>query len=229
MDSSIERKFYSLVAKFEGGKLHRNSNESDITTGYGIYRGAHPNASIFSYIDKLAMSINIFTPSNEWTKDEINSVNHVLSYNEEAKEKEYQLTVDFYRDYFKKVDYEGVPDLLNAAYKLIYINGTKIANKALQSTYNAIAKIVGETNVLKVDGLIGSGSKSAFKEFNSFIEYNSEVVTDYTLLAYFISYAKSFYIDISTDELPTTGTDKHLRYLQGWDNRCNTILETLRF
>lgn len=224
--------FLELIKKFEGGKLHRNSGETDITTGYGIYRAAHPNATVFQVYDLGASKLGITSPSSEWTKEEISMVNDLIEGKDadpELNDLMIQKTKEFYNAYFSKATYEGVPSELSLAYKLIYINSNKIANKALQSTYNLAVKIAGYNKQLKVDGIVGSGSKQAFKEFKEFIDYHSEVINVNTLLAIFISYCKSFYIDISTDEVNSTGTDKHLKYLNGWDNRCNTILESYVF
>ena len=68
--------------KVEGGVLHRNSEEFDITNAYGIYRHFHPKAEIFTYIDTIASSVTR-APSNKWTKEQIVAINKLIDKNKE--------------------------------------------------------------------------------------------------------------------------------------------------
>lgn len=225
-----EKVLLDSIKSAEGGKLHRNKIETDITTGYGIYRVKHPTASIFSYIDSLAKELGITKPSSEWSDSEINQVNSKID-----PEKELELSAEFYKGYFKYSDYTNVPDMLLFSYFNIYVTSTTIAVRAMQSTYNlfikkfpeiALKPLYGEMTPIKVDGKLGSGTKGAINKLGLILsKENSLYIPALTLIFY--NYAKSGYVEIGTDEVKTTGKDKHAIYLKGWDNRVNKLMEDM--
>ena len=227
---SLRTRFYNILGKLEGNKLHRNSGETDITTGYGIYRAAHPNEDVFQVIDEAASSIGITSPSSEWSKEEINKVNELLlgSFSER-----YMAATDvFYNKYFNKVSglLSKLPGELEYAYKLIYLNSNKLANKAVQMTANTIISRLNKKgnygSLLTVDGIIGSNSIKAMSILDQAVTTENEL-TKYTLMTIFLIHCKGLYVDLGTDEIKETGTDKHLKFLRGWDNRVDLILEEL--
>lgn len=230
MISQPELILLNSIKESEGGVLHRNSTENDITTGYGIYRTSNPSASIFSYIDSVAKGIGITTPSSKWSKEEISKVNSAMN-----PDKELEYTSEFYRGYFKYDDYKDVPDKLRFSFFNVYVTSKTIASKALQSTFNLFIKkfpeiglkpLYGELNPIKVDGVLGSGSKAAINKLGVILEKENNLYIE-SLVLIFFNYVKTFYIDISTDNIPKDGTDKQAIYLRGWDARVNKIMEEM--
>lgn len=225
--------FVKKLRKYEGGKIHKNKNESDITTSCGIYRKQHPNASIFKYIDSLAESIGITSPSSTWTKEQIEKVNDIIDMDIENK-----YTEEFYRDYIKSIDLDRLPLNIAWCYYNIYVTGNKLANKSLQRSCNFMLEkyptIFNNEDVtflkqLDVDGIIGKGSREAIYRISDLItSYKDAVVFEEIWKQSFISFCKSYYIDIATGDVKETGTDKDIIYLKGWKNRCDELLkETL--
>lgn len=227
---SLVERFYKVLGKLEGGNLHRNSGETDITTGYGIYRGAHPNEPVFNVIDNAAKSAGIVSPSSEWNKDDINKVNGLLE--GEYSSDYMEATEKFYKKYFEKVSgiISKLPGELEYAYKLIYLNSNKLANKALQMTTNTIISRLNRYGnygkPLVVDGIIGSNSIKAMDILDNAVTSENEL-TEFTLATIFLIHCKGLYVDLGTDEIKETGTDKHLKFLRGWDNRVDLILEEI--
>lgn len=204
----------------EGGRLHRNKSESDITTGYGIYKSVYPNAKIFSYIDEVAKSVGIEKKSKDWTEDDIVEINDKI---DPVKEKE--LSLDFYKDYFK-MDMSIIPANLAVIFCSIYVNSNKIANIALQKSTNfMIENYVNKGSILKPDGIIGSGSKKVIKDVYDWVKRQSDHMDDVWFMS-FIYFVQFEYVQICTDN---GKEDKQLQYLRGWTNRVLSLLRYSKF
>lgn len=214
--------FLNNIREDEGGELHRNSNESDITTGSGIYRGKHKDAEIFKYVDEVASSLSINTPSSTWSKAEITKVNDKLKINE----LNYYAYL-FYKDYLSGAMLHMFPsdDLISAMGNL-YTNTPKGAWSATQY----MIKIANDRKLINlpanqissVDGLPGRKTKIGLDAVG---ELNKDRLE--TCRAYLIFGMTLYYIDIATDDMDTSlpGVDKHLRYLKGWThNRMLNLL-----
>lgn len=216
--------FMNMIKKQEGGKLHRNKSEKDITTGYGIYKYSFPEAEIFKYIDSLAKSLNINKKSSEWSKSEIETINKNIDTN-----KELQYTIDFYNnEYFKKIDIYKLPIQLTLSVGSILINSPKIASKALQISYNTMIKLIDSLSNEKQideDGIIGSGTRNAIYKLSEKVESSD---TDKYLWFYiFINSVISQYVDMATDN---GKEDKQLQYLRGWVlNRCDYLIKNITY
>lgn len=209
-------KFIELIYKLEGGKIHRNKTEKDITSKAGIYKYAQPHAEIFSYYAQVAKNLGITKDSTEWTKSEIEKIdNAVDSVNDIA------YSVEFYKGYFKNTVIESL-DKVALLYGSIYVNSQKIANKALQNSINSMVNILKERGIeldikLKVDGVIGSGSKASIKKVIEVCKLNNTLLDVWKQA--FASSCKDQYV-----ELANKG-EKNKTYLTGWINRVNVSTE----
>lgn len=205
-----------MVKEAEGGKLHRNKSELDITTGYGIYKHVYPNEQIFKYIDEVAKSLNITKDSKDWNQDDLEEIQYNMD-----KEKEFEYTKEFYSSYFK-IDLSILPNNLALAYCSIYVNSNKIANIALQKSVNfLISNYCKNFKKLSTDGVLGKESKKTIEEVFKFVKLQSDQMDDVWFLS-FINFCQAEYVNIATDG---GKEDKHLQYLKGWINRCINLLQ----
>lgn len=201
-------KFIGLIYKLEGGKLHFNKTEKDITSKAGIYKYAHPSCEIFKYYDEVAKSLNINKTSTEWSKEDLKIIDSKIDL---AKDIEY--SVIFYKDFFKKT----IIDELNSMsylYGSIYLNSPKLANRALQVASNEMIKKLNLVNKpLDTDGIIGNGSKQVIRDILLKCESNESLMDDYkSLLA---EKCKEGYQDL------VKKNEKNSIYLKGWLNRVD--------
>ena len=51
----------------EGGVVHHNAGEADITNGYGIYKYAWPNVEIWKYIRSVGMIQGLPSETKSWS------------------------------------------------------------------------------------------------------------------------------------------------------------------
>lgn len=213
--------------KVEGGKIHKNKNELDITSSCGIYKYQHKDAKVFKYIDQIADAIGITKPSSQWTQLDIDSVNAHID-----KDIELAYSIEFYKDYIKVIDLNKLPKEMVWPFFNIYINSNKIAGKALQYSSNQMIKSNSklfnpkDLKPLSVDGIIGNGSREMIYSISEIINFipQSELYGEMWKL-YFVNRCKTEYVSIGTNDVAKTGTDKDIIYLKGWINRCDALLE----
>ena len=201
----------------EGGKLHRNSKELNITNAYGIYRHFHPKAKIWEYIDKVALNVTR-APSDKWDDNMINKINLLI---DPVIERE--LSKEFYSLYFKRLP----TDLINTDTILVIANcftntqtGTLEAiQEGLNDCYKyglfkfTPAKPRKDNNVLTVDGDFGTESKRALEAFMSVSDRKDRLIFRSCMLLWM----KSNYIKLAVNN--QTGMLPNLR---GWDNRMES-------
>lgn len=221
-------KFLNMIKKQEGGKLHYNKGETDITTGYGIYRASFPNAKIFNYIDEIAKGLGISNPSNKWNKTEIEKVNVKID-----SKKEDELTEEFYvENYFKKIDIFELPVQMTLAVGSMLVNSQKLGSKALQMSYNLLLKKFSKRypkefsgiNSISEDGIIGPATAKAVYTLVKAVEGLGGTATDLWFSIY-MSCAKSLYVEMATDN---GKEDKQLPFLKGWVlNRCDYLIKNI--
>lgn len=227
------------IKEFEGGKLHYNKGEVDITNGYGIYRGDNPNAKVFSIYDEIAKANGINNPSKKWNKEDIELIDSKLNSDARLKEQELNLTIEFYQEYFKPlskfIDVFYLNPLIGIPYANIFLNSNKIGNKSLQESYNLIIQSglstlypdISEMKPIDEDGIVGPGTRKAIYGLNDLFSKGSNaektLFFNYWKNVY-ISCCKTNYVDISTDNLKKEGTDKQLQYIRGWINRCDKLV-----
>lgn len=207
----MDVKILLKIKELEGGVLHKNAKEKDITTGYGIYKSVHPDEPIFEYIEKVAKDIGIDKPSPEYTKEDCAKIEKAMD-----EEEEIRLTDIFYTKYFG-TNMDFLLPKLQLIYKLTFINSVKIANESLQELVNyCIDNLESCKDVprLKVDGILGSASRAAIKQVQDIVK------DDRDLTEFFFIIAVGEYI-----ELVDRNRDKYGLYLKGWYNRLRSCMK----
>ena len=199
-----------LIKKQEGGYLHRNKNEKDITTGYGIYRHANPKAVVWSYIDSLAKQLGIKTPSPTWTNDQIKSVNTLIN-----PELEKYYSYLFYKDYFKNTGLADAHPIVQPVIVSLFTNGQKLYNMSLQRALNALIKegVVKDQKLVE-DGVVGPKTLALFKVVSQASSAINEKLKLLILL-----YAKSYYATLIGNN-----PGSYAQYSKGWDSRVNQLI-----
>lgn len=211
--------FLDSLKKAEGGYIHRNQGESDITTGYGIYKAVHPTAEVFNYIDSLAKTLNIYGDSSSWTKIEIDKINKILNVNTER-----YLTYLFYNKYLAGAHLnlftpQMIPVMVN-----LYTNSTKGAWMSIQEGLRDLHADgildLHKSDLSTVDGKYGGKTKRALVMFK-----NIKTTTDYEKDLLNIIFRKSVLLAMKTyyTKLVTARPDKFLKFAKGWDNRIEKL------
>lgn len=204
---SLDKILQDSIKKAEGDILHRNSTESDITSAYGIYKTAHPNAEIFNYYDQIAKNVGITSLSNEWSKEDILKIQQNVN-----EDEVYKYVKKFYSE-FTPLDLTKLPFTVANGYFNMYVNTPKGANEGLQITLNtfiSLKKVDGTK--LTVDGKLGNKTKELLYKAVSIIPEREFLLT-------YLIYVNNYYID-----LVVNNPDKYLRYLKGWDNRIDSLV-----
>lgn len=210
MKNKIDKNYniiLDLLYKQEGGVIHRNPSEKDITTSYGIYRYSWADAEVFKYIDKVANNLKLPYDSSSWDKEQISRINEEIDQNLER-----YYSYVFYQGYFSKLNLEIYPEeLLNVACS-IYTNSPLIYSKALQNSLNRfVSKGLLEYGFLTVDGKIGQKTNLLVKDLNNLPK---SVINEFKNLL--IDNCKEQYIKLAQNP-------KYKKFLNGWLNRCESL------
>ena len=203
-----ENEMLIMLRKLEGGRLHYNKGEKDITNGYGIYRYAHPHAEIWKYIDSIARSLGINIPSYQWSQDMVAAVNKNIDPEIEAK-----LSLVFYREYFRPTKMELYPASFVKCLVSIYVNGVKLYNKSLQLTLNKMiraGRLPGP--LLTVDGAVGNKTLGVVQIITNKPELHEE------FKQVFLDTCKESYTSLAN-----SNPAKYGRFLKGWHNRVEAL------
>lgn len=211
MEKQYEKLLDSLYG-FEGGKLHYNGKEKDITNGYGIYRFQQPKAALWTYIDSLAKGITTL-PSSKWTKDIVDKVNAKID-----KTKERELTYQFYKSFFANTHLELFHEDLVILMVNLYTNSPTGAIESIQEALNdcyeyGIFKVTKE-EVPEVVGQFGPKTQSAIKKFCDNADEKDIIIFKNCALLYM----KSYYGELAVDKSSTM-----LVNLKGWNNRMEAL------
>lgn len=220
----MEKQYEALLNhlfKAEGGKLHKNSKELDITNAYGIYRYANPKAEIWNYIDGLAMTVTR-APSKAWDAVQIAKVNNLID-----KKIERELSYNFYKKYLAPLKLELYPDDLTVTLVDCFANTQTGTYKAIQEGLNDCYKYglfkftpkkpQPNGNILLVDGDIGSGTIMAINAFFNNPEVKDPEIRRLQNIIFkncMLLYMKSYYAEITVGK-----PDKFLGVLKGLCNR----------
>lgn len=200
------------IYSVEGDKIHYNSTEEDITSPGGIYRFKHSNAKIFEYIDSVAASSEIYTKSNEWSKEDLNVINNNLD-----MIKVNELVMDFYTEYNKGAYLELFTPLVQTTVFSLYTNSPINAWKSIQSAINKFCtNDIIDYDIQVVDGKPGKKTFKGLEAINEVCYDCSELellFESYILLEMSKIYAK----------LAVSNPDKFLIYLNGWNNRLDFL------
>lgn len=213
------KELMNYLAKAEGTEIHRNSTESDITTGYGIYRAEHPKALIFEEIDIIASHLYLDSNSKNWSKSDLALLNkHIHQNNLQDKLKD--LATDFYKDYMSDIKIDSFPPACQVAVFSMYTNGPLLAVKSIQDSINTMNSN-GFIDYIEqsVDGVIGS------KTLNGIIEVSKISEKDDTF-SYLFEQIMLLNMSRQYSRLAVAKPDKYLKYLNGWENRLQYLSRT---
>nr|DAN33019.1 MAG TPA: hypothetical protein [Caudoviricetes sp.] len=201
------------LRKVEGGVLHYNSNEKDITNGYGIYKGMHAQAEIFQLYDEAARALGITGPSAGWR--DTRTLGKIQEYvNKNLAAEEYWLSYVFYQNYFRNLSLERYHPVIASIMVSLYTNGTKLAGTSFQRAINVIHNKHNIATAVTEDGILGPGSVGAIIDICNASE---AIITEFKYLI--LLFAKSYYAT-----LVANNSAAYLQYLRGWDNRVNTLI-----
>lgn len=199
------------IKKAESGSVHRNTSEADITNGYGIYRAVYPNAEVFKYLDLIGNTLGL-GKSSTWTKANLDKVNATID-----PVVDRYLSYLFYADYFKNAHIDLFhPDNVIMMTNL-YTNSMKGAWMSVQEGIIDMVKFgylnVDMKDVSIVDGDFGNKTRDNLILLR---DMSKEVNLIFKLSV--ISGMKTYYI-----KLASTNPTKFLQYLNGWNNRMETL------
>ena len=205
-------KMINYIKQVEGDYLHRISTESDITSPGGIYRAEHSDAAIFGYIDSIASTLNINTPSTEWTPEEIKIINDNLN-----KSMVDVMLGEFYDKYLYGAHLELFPGELQVVMFNLYTNSNKGTWKSVQRTLIHFQK-EGILNIefdklSTVDGQFGNKTETAI----GLLDFSNSLITK-AFKFELISNMRRYYAD-----LVVYSPDKYLVSLHGWNNRMDNL------
>jgi len=208
-------KLLQYLYRAEGDKLHRNSNEKDITTPGGIYKFVHPDAKIFDYYNSLARKLGNSKDSSKWSESDIHAIDSISDSTIVAS-----LVEEFYKEYLAGAKLDLLPDEAQVAMMSMYTNSPKKAWKSVQQSIvdmgksNVIPSNIA--NIGAVDGIAGRKTEKALR-------YILSISVDDTICAYYfealmLSNMKTLYA-----RLALSNFDKYGRYLKGWFNRMDFL------
>jgi len=208
-------KLLNYVYSVEGNELHYNEGEKDITAPGGIYRGANPNAAIFKYIDDIARSIGVFSPSNTWGKQTIHTLNKYLD-----KSRIDILVKDFYKNYLKTARLELFHPVNRIVIYNLFMNTKRGTWIAVQDSIRDLVALgivdIPEDMISISDGAFGR--KTAYG-LEVIAKQNKDV--QYAFRFALTSNAKTYYA-----KLVARNPDKYFQWLEGWINRVDNIETT---
>ena len=187
----------------EGDYIHFNRGEKDITSAYGIYRYAHPKASIFAWYKQLRKQYGIGSLKKKKNRKKLNEI---ISTKPFYKEIEKDLAYDFYmNNLLNHTVLSNLDKHSGLTYASIAINGgRKRGIKALQYALSRVAR-----EDISIDGKVGPQTIMALKGIKGNYVY---------LNNYMIEYMLRFY-----DRLVRSKPKKYARYKKGWYNRMNKL------
>lgn len=199
----------------EGGSLHRNKKELDVTNRYGIYRGSGRGKNfslLWDYVDEVAKKVTS-KPSKDWTQDEIIEINSLLDDNI-IREHSYI----FYTDYFRGAHLDLFPKELCVLIANLYTNSPKGTWLSIQEALRDLKRDeildIEWKDLSSVDGFFGKKTRDALILFKEDADRKDKLLFKKSILLAM----KSYYIDIAVGR-----PDKFLGFLNGWDNRMNDI------
>lgn len=200
----------------EGGILHYNEGEEDITNGFGIYRNMHPHARVFEYIDSVAMSIGVTSPSRTWTKNspELKQVRNALQAQDPSIER--WLSYEFYQKYFGNLQLESLPMDIASVLVSLYTNGQKLCGFALQTAINDMYRKYKIGRPVPVDCMIGPGTMGATIDLCRSCP-NDQALENFKYLI--LLAAKTYYISTVVNS-----PGAFLKFLKGWNSRVDSLI-----
>lgn len=201
----------------EGDVIHYNKTESDITAPYGIYRASHSEAKIFQTIDAIAKNLGITIPSPKWTSKEMDLLNNHIKNTVSLQEQLRAEAKEFYDGYIS-IPLEAFPEHCQVTVFSLYVNSPTNCIKAVQMAFNNLIKNFmpnAKDYSLAVDGKFGKGSTAKVKELTAkLVSVESQLYFETLIL---LAMSKLY------ATLAVKNPDKYLKYLNGWNNRLETL------
>jgi len=199
----------NYLRKSEGGFVHRNSNEKDITNSYGIYKYAFPRADVFVYYDSIMKRLGITKNSKLWTREDLNKLNANIDKNAELG-----YSRKFYQDYFAKLYLDLFKEPMVLPMVSIYSNSPLLCVKALQRAINDLLDkgILKGFDKLVVDGSYGGKTKYAVIQAKELSDNDYQ-----TFKTAFLDNCDLEY-ELLVKRKPSLGI-----YLKGWHNRVKGL------
>lgn len=205
------------LADAEGTQIHYNNREHDITSMYGIYRHANPDAKIFEEIDYLAFKLGIKEKSCKWLKKDLDLINNYINKDKALVDKFILLAVEFYENYYKRARLDVFhPDCV-VAMASMYANSQKLSWRAVQYAINTMnSNGFIEYKTISEDGKAGNntlrGLEKCLYACNT-VKNTGLLFESYMLLGMCAEYSK----------LVKANPNKYLRFSIGWDNRMKKL------
>lgn len=195
----------------EGGVLHHNAGEADITNGYGIYKYAWPNAEIWKYIRSVGMIQGLPSETKSWSDA---ACRNVVTPKIDPKY-DLWLSYKFYTEYFKNIDMDCFTRTLIPVVVSLYTNSQSLFKKSLQNGINATIYNLGlKIPQITVDGILG---RATYEALRSILGSGAKDV-DEILKARILDAADQWY-----DNLYKSNPDKYGKYIKGWHNRVAQV------
>lgn len=203
------------LAQAEGLELHRNETEDDITSPYGIYKSIHPNEEIFNYIKTIGEDFGFPKNTRDWSKENINTFNELMSYNQSIQTEIRNLARIFYLEYYSSIHLDLFPEEAQLAFISMYTTTTKHSKIAVQKTLQEIHKNgFINTKITDFDGIFGKietipalkESQQIYKKEGLFygLWFEQKMITQ-MILHY--------------DKLAIENPQEYKRYYKGWRDR----------
>lgn len=206
---SFLKDYISQLETEEGVKIHKNTNESDITLPYGLYKKR--TSQMYLHINILAKSkLGISKDTTEWNREDIEKVNSEIS---KDPEKIKELALEFYEQYMKEAHLNLYPLECRALIFSLYVNSPYYCIKAVQrSIINMVLSKRIKLTMQEIsieDGYWGSKTANAISYIRSFksIDYH------YYFEEAIINNMEDIYEEIVEDD------QKQEINLKGWKNR----------
>ena len=207
------KQFMDLLKKLEGGVIHFNHTESDITTGRGVYKAKDTKATLlWDYIDAVAKECGLSGVSSEWGRIKANLDTINAKVNSNTIE---WLEYLFYKEYYANVYIDKFPTALQPT--IVSIKATtqvgcaKAIQFAIQNMHRLSPSLLGlnTDEVTAIDGALGKNSVKAIERLSRLNKTEIELFKMYIL----------FYMWEYYQELASGNPGKYGQYIRGWKNR----------
>ena len=223
--TSIPTEFEVLLDSIkivEGGILHYNNKETDITNGYGVYRAIHSDNIVFKYIDSVAKDITGLKSSSWKDKVLLNMIDNVID-----KDIDRYLSYLFYKEYLKNAKLYLFDSSLSVMLAGLYSNSPVGMWKSVQESLLDMVKDdilpLSIKDLSLPDGVFGSKTENALlilKNLETSTKKEKELVIKLFKKSILLS-MKSYYINIIDDN-----PDKYVKNILGWNNRVEELEHT---